>query len=59
MMACRHEIESARLCMLEARKALEEYETLKGLATSSEHNKLCRIFAKATKIYLRLSEKQR
>ena len=48
MMASRHDIESARLSMLEARKALEDYETLKGFASSCEHTRLTRVFTKAT-----------
>jgi hypothetical protein len=59
IMASPHDIESARLCMLEARKALEDYETLKGAASSGEHTRLMRAFAKATKTYLELSASQR
>jgi hypothetical protein len=58
-MASPHHIESARLRMLEARKALEDYETLKGVASSSEHTILTRVFAKATETYLKLSASQR
>jgi hypothetical protein len=58
-MASPHDIESARLRMLEARKALEDYETLKGLASSSQHIILTRIFTKATETYLKLSASQR
>ena len=58
-MASRHEIESARLRMLEARKALEDYETLKGVTSSSKHTILTQIFAKATETYLKLSASQR
>ena len=54
-----HDIESARLCMLEARKALEVYETLKGSASSGEHTRLMQAFTKATKTYLKLSATQR
>jgi hypothetical protein len=54
-MASPHDIESARLRMLEARKALEDYETLKGFVSSREHLTLIRIFTRATQIYLRLS----
>ena len=59
MMATRKDIESARLSMLEARKALEDYETLKGVASSSEHTILSRVFAKAAQAYLKLSTTQR
>jgi hypothetical protein len=59
IMATRHDIESARLSMLEARKALEDYETLKGFASSCEHTMLAKIFSKATEIFLRLSASQR
>ena len=58
-MASRHEIESARLTMLEARKALEDYETLKGFTTSLQHKTLSRVFDKATQTYLELSASQR
>lgn len=53
--ASRQAIESARLGMLEARKALEEHETRKGVASSAEHARLTRAFARATESYLRLS----
>jgi len=59
MTASPHEIESARLNMLGARKALEDYETLKGVASSSEHTIPTRVFTKATSNYLRLSANQR
>jgi len=58
-MASRHDIESARLRTLEARKALEDYETLKGFASSWEHTRLTQVFAKATQTYLKLSASQR
>ena len=58
-MASPNDIESAKLCMLEARKVLEDYETLKGVAPSSEHSILTRVFSKATQTYLRLSASQR
>jgi hypothetical protein len=58
-MAPGHVIESAKLCMLETRKALEDYETLKGAAPCSEHVRLMRAFTKATETYLRLSADQR
>ena len=58
-MASTHDIKSARLRMLEARKALDDYETLKGVASSSEHTILTRVFAKATETYLKLSASRR
>ena len=58
-MAPRHDIESARLSMLEARKALEDYETLHGFVSSCEHTRLTQVFTKATQAYLRLSTSQR
>ena len=54
-----HDIESARLSMLEARKVLEDYETLKGFASSCEHTRLTQVFTKATETYLKLSASQR
>ena len=45
--------------MLATRKALEDYEALKGLASSREHIKLIQVFAKAAQTYLKLSENQR
>jgi hypothetical protein len=45
--------------MLEARKALEDYEKLKGTASSSEHRRLTQAFTKATETYLVLSKRQR
>jgi len=58
-MASAHDIESAKLCMLEARKELEDYETRKGHATCTEHIRLMRVFSKATETYLKLSASQR
>jgi len=58
-MAPLNDIESAKLSMLVARKALEDYETLKGYLSSSEHSKLIQLFTKATKTYLKLSASQR
>jgi hypothetical protein len=54
-----HEIECARLNMVEARKALEDYESLKGFASSCEHKRLIQVFDKATQSYLKLSASQR
>jgi len=59
MMASPHDTESARLSMLEARKALEDYETLKGFVSTCEHTRLTRVFTIATETYLRLSADQR
>lgn len=58
-MVSRHDIESARLTMLEARKVLEDYETLKGVASTCEHMRLVKAFAETTKAYLKLSANQR
>jgi len=58
-MASPQHIESARLSMLEARKALEDYEKLKGVASANEHTRLTQAFTKATETYLRLSASQR
>lgn len=52
-------MESARLNMLEARKALEHYEELKGVASDLEHKKLVRAFTEATELYLMLSSKKK
>ena len=59
MMASRHDIESARLSTLEARKALEDYEALKGFTSAYEHTRLIQVFTKAAQTYLRLSASQR
>jgi hypothetical protein len=59
MTASPHAIESAKLSMLEARKALEDYETLNGVASSCEHTRLTQVFTKATQTYLKLSASQR
>ena len=58
MMASRQDIESARQSMLEGRKALEDYEKLKGSASSREHTRLTQVFTKATETYLKLSKSQ-
>jgi hypothetical protein len=58
-MAPRQDIESAKLSMLEARKALEDYETLKGFVSSCEHTRLTQVFTRATETYLKLSASQR
>ena len=52
LMASPHDIESARLAMLDARKALEDYETLKGFGGSYDHARLSKEFNKATHTYL-------
>jgi hypothetical protein len=59
MMASRHDIESAKLSMLEARRVLDDYERLKGFVSSSEHTRLTQVFSKATQPYLKLSASQR
>jgi hypothetical protein len=59
IMAAPQELESARLSMLEARKAPEDYETLKGFVSSGEHTRLTQVFTKATETYLKLSASQR
>jgi hypothetical protein len=59
MINSRQEIESARLSMLEARKALEDYEILKGTGWSCERKTLIQLFTKATGTYLRLSANER
>jgi len=53
------ELEAARLHMVAARKALEDYEKLKGFAASMEHEKLSKIFRRFTEVYLRLSDRQK
>ena len=53
-----HDIESARLMMLEVRKALEDYETLNGVASSSEYSWLNQVFSDASGTYLKLSANQ-
>jgi hypothetical protein len=58
-MASREDIETAKLRMLELRKALEDHEGLKGVASSGEHVRLTEAFDKATRTYLQLSASQR
>jgi len=53
------EAEAAKLRMLEARKALEDHEELKGTAGSSEYTRVTKAFAKATRDYLALSKFER
>jgi hypothetical protein len=57
-MTAHHDIETARLNMLKARKALEDYETLEGFASSCEHTRLAQVFTKVTETYLKLSASQ-
>jgi hypothetical protein len=57
-MASPQDIESARLRMLEVRKALEDYETLYGVASDCEYSRLIQAFSDATGIYLKLSANQ-
>jgi hypothetical protein len=58
IMAFPHDIGTARLRMLDVRKALEDHARLKGVASTCEHMKLTQAFAKATRAYLRLSSSQ-
>ncbi len=58
-MASPHDIEAARLRLLEARKALKDSEKPKGTASSWEHTRLSQAFTKATDTYLKLSASQR
>jgi hypothetical protein len=53
-----HDIESARLRMLEIRKALESCEMLEGVAWSCEYSWLIQVFPDATGTYLKLSANQ-
>lgn len=53
------DIESARLRMMESRKALDDHEKANGHASSSEHQKLYQKFKRATRIYLQLTKTQR
>jgi hypothetical protein len=46
-MASTPDIESARLSMLEARTALEDYESRKGFVYSDEHLRRIEVFTKA------------
>ena len=57
-MASPQDIETARLSMLEARRALSDNETHKGFVSSCEDTRLTLVFNKATEIYLRLSAVQ-
>jgi hypothetical protein len=59
IMASPQDIESARLIMLDAREALEDYQDTKGFASSCEHSRLTQAFTKATETYLMLSKSQR
>jgi hypothetical protein len=49
-------LEVATVRMLEARKALDEYEEVHGFAGSPEHARLERQFSSATEAYLRFTE---
>ena len=49
------EVNAARAQMMNARKALEDYEKLKGHAASTEHMRLIKVFANSASIYLRVS----
>ena len=50
--------ELAKLSLLEARKALDEYEVTHGYSGSPEHQRLEREFSKATETYLRFLEEE-
>jgi hypothetical protein len=52
-------LQAAMLTMMETRKALDDYNTLKGNAQSPELRKLERAFAKATEQVLRLLGRRR
>lgn len=54
-----NDIESAKVNMLEARRVLDDYETLNGFVSSCEHTRLTQEFSKAAESYLRLSASQR
>ena len=58
IMASHHDIDSARLKMLEVRKALEDCETLEGVAWSCEYSWQIQVFSDATGTYLKLSANQ-
>jgi hypothetical protein len=49
------EVEAAKVQMMMARKALEDYEKLNGHASSTEHMRLVKAFANSAKTYLRVS----
>lgn len=53
------DLEPARLKMLGAREALEDYEKRVAFKGSMEHTRLEREFSKATEQYLRLSGNQK
>ena len=55
MMVHPAEVEAAKVQMMMARKALEEYEKLYGHASSTEHMRLVKAFANSAKLYLRVS----
>ena len=57
-MASLQEIESARLIMLDAREALEEYQDAKGFAFTPELNRLAQAFAEAAEVYRTLSARK-
>jgi len=53
------DLDLAKLHMLEARRALDEYEGTHGYGGSVEHQRLEKEFSKATEAYLRLLEEAR
>jgi hypothetical protein len=58
IMVSHQDIEFARLRMLEVRKALEDYETLTGVASPCEYSWQIQVFSDATGTYLKLSANQ-
>lgn len=53
------DLDLAKLHMLEARRALDEFEATHGYGGSVEHQRLEKEFSKATEAYLRLLEEAR
>lgn len=49
------EVKAARVQMMKARQALENYEKIKGHSASTERLRLIKVFANTAKIYLRVS----
>jgi hypothetical protein len=54
----KEEMEFARISMMDARRALEEYEARKGVKKPNVHSILIKAFQKAAANYLRLSEQK-
>jgi hypothetical protein len=53
------DLDFAKLRMLEARKALDDYEEIHGYGGSREHQRLENEFSKSTETYLRLLSEER